>query len=101
MKTILLISLIIFPFAIFSQITSETNRYVGNFKIPTMKERYKIDYELVNEELIANDSLILESIPIDFPDNHRKDSEDIIVFDPTGAFQILIYSKDRTTNNKN
>lgn len=85
----------------FSQATfNQTERYAKPVKIPTMKQRYKIDYELVNQSLLGSDSLVLLKIEPDFIERARQETEDVIVHLPDDDLAIRVYSYQRVAINK-
>jgi hypothetical protein len=79
---------------------SQTERYTNPVKIPTMKQRYKLDYELVNSSLLGSDSLLLLKIESDFIERARKETEDTIVHLPDDGIAIRVYSYERVAINK-
>lgn len=85
----------------FSQNTSnQADRYAKPVKIPTMKQRYEIDYELVNSSLLGSDSLVLLMIESEFIEKSRHETEDVIIHLPDDDIAILVYSYARVAINK-
>lgn len=103
MKNILtvIIGVILFYHSGFSQETSkQAERYAKPVKIPTMKQRYKIDYELVNPSLLGSDSLVLLKIDPDLIENARKETEDVIIHPQDAGVAVRVYSHKRVALTK-
>lgn len=87
-----------------SQIQNQTDRYQLNLDLnhqePTMRDRYKVEFELVNEDLLG-DSTILEQINYLTIDHFRKESEDFLFQYRDPAVEILIYSHERMRKKSN
>lgn len=63
-------------------------------------DRYKIDYELVDESLLGIDSTVLNEIDMRTIDALRKEDVDTIINHRHLNFEIIIYSKQRAITNK-
>lgn len=84
----------------FSQSEMPTDRRMKPQKEVSLKERYKFDYQLVNESVLGQDSLILLTISPSFLSANRSENEDVIVFCSDINAEIIIYSEQRVRLNK-
>ena len=101
MKKHILVALILMAVAPISFSQSITDRYQTPVDTPSNIERYKIDYELVDESLIAADKSILNLLNLDAIDRVRQESEDVIYFDEVNEIELRVYSIAKTTARKN
>lgn len=96
---LLLVLLLLFGTLGYSQ--NSTERYISNAPhVATNIERYKKEYELIDESLIVQDNSILNSINLSRLDYNRKPNEDVIYFDKRINLNILIYSEQKIKNLK-
>lgn len=93
MKKIVTISMIFELLSFLSY--SQTQRQLSEPIYITMKDRYKFDYELVNESLLGADSSILNGITNDFLEEFRETNQDVVIRNEELNTDILIYSKNR------
>lgn len=98
-NTLLLCFLMLLYQNAFSQ-NNISRRAVSAYSQPTMLDHYKIDYQLVDETLLGQDSLIVEQIDQNFIESNREENEDVIKFCATIQADVLIYSATKTTANK-
>lgn len=85
----------------FSQkLVNQTERYSLNQKKTTMKDRYHIDYDLVDESLLGSDSLVLKTLNSDLIEDARKEIEDVIIYQEDTGIAIRVFSYEKTAINK-
>lgn len=93
--------LLLFCHTSFSQKTlNQTERYNHSRKMTTMKDRYGIDYDLVDASLLGTDSLVLRTINSDLIEQARKEIEDVIIHQEGTGIAIRVYSYEKTALNK-
>ncbi len=97
---------ILLVFALFSLTTLSfsqniTERHQTPVEIPSNIDRYKVDYELVDESLIATDNSILTSLNLDAIEAVRLETEDTIYFDEVAEIELRVYSVAKTAIRKN
>ncbi len=100
MKKHLLVALILIAVAPISFCQNITDRHQTPIDTPSNIERYKIDYELVDESLIATDNSILNSIDLSRLEFVRHETEDILFFDKTLNIELRVYSVQKATQRK-
>lgn len=99
MKGLILLTLFSFISGIsFSQ--GSTERYATPIEVPSNSDRYKIDYELVDESLYQQNPSIVSTINLNVIDYYRQPSEDLIFLDKRSGLEILIYSEERVAAGK-
>ncbi len=79
---------------------NQTQRYAVTKKTTTMKDRYRIDYELVDPSLLGADSVVLRTINSDLIEQARKEIEDVIIYQEGTGMAIRVYSYEKTALNK-
>lgn len=78
-----------------------TGRIAVPDQLPNHIERYNVDYKLVDESVLANDSTILNHINLDALEEFRLNDENVIVRDvPTNLEVVLFYRKKTTKPSK-
>lgn len=101
-KALLLITIVNLNVSYLEAQINPTERYITqSLHIPTNIERYKIDYQLLDESLISDSKEILLSINIDQFEAQRREDEDVHVLDETTGIMIVLYSYSKCTVNKN
>lgn len=97
-KILLLGLLLLFASPGYSQ--NSTERYISNVpSVPTNIERYKIDYELVDEIHLTEDSLILNQLNLENAENFRLENEIFIHRDENTHLKIRLYPINHRTKN--
>lgn len=80
---------------------NQTERYVTTgVHIQTNIERYKIDFELVDESIISDSKEILLSLNLDLIEDKRLEDVDQVFMDPTTQIEILVYSYSKVALRK-
>ncbi|MBC9813213.1 hypothetical protein H9Y05_12115 [Crocinitomicaceae bacterium CZZ-1] len=82
------------------EVVNQTERGNTNPTIMTMKDRYGLDYDLVDESLLGIDSLVLESINPDLIESSREEIEDVIIYQEGTGMAIRVYSYEKVALNK-
>lgn len=79
---------------------NQTERYAVTKKTTTMKDRYHVDYDLVDPSLLGADSVVLRTINSDLIEQARKEIEDVIIYQEGTGIAIRVYSYEKTALNK-
>jgi len=80
---------------------NSTERYITNAPhLPTNIERFKMDYELVDNSLVATDKSLLETLELWRIEYVREDNQDVVFFEKNAGIEILVYSREKTTTRK-
>lgn len=91
MKKQLLLAFGLFAIIGFSNGQDITARYQTPIEIPSNIDRYKVDYELMDESYIAQDSLILEQLDLTDAEQFRLESTEFIHRDQNTHLFIRLY----------
>jgi len=79
-----------------------TERFITHSAhIPTNIERYKVDYQLLDESLISDSKEILLALNINQLEGLRREDEDIQLVDEGTGIVIILYSYSKCAINKN
>lgn len=101
-KTLLLITLFNLSIASLNAQVNLSERYITqSAHIPTNIERYKIDYQLLDESIISDSKEILLSLNINALEEQRLEDEDIQLVDESTGIVVILYSYSKCAINKN
>lgn len=92
-KTLLLIILFNMSISYLNAQVNPTERFITHSAhIPTNIERYKIDYEIVDQSLIESDMSILTELNLERIEHLRHETDDVMTVDKNTGIEIVIYS---------
>ena len=101
-KTLLLIMLSNLSISYLDAQVNSTERFITqSAHTPTNIERYKIDYQLLDESIISDSKEILLSLNLDQFEGLRLEDEDIQLVDKGTGIVIIFYSYSKCAINKN
>ena len=92
-KTLLLIALFSLSNSYLDAQINSTERFITqSAHIPTNIERYKVDYEIVDQSIIESDQSILSELNLERIEYLRHETDDVITIDKNTGIEIVIYS---------
>lgn len=101
MKKTLFIIVVLAMSSSYSNAQNTIARYgTTNNQIPSNIQRYGIDYELVDQSLLGQDSLILNDLNLLTIDAYREEANDVIFVYKGLDISIKVYSRMRASENK-
>ena len=97
-KIVLLCTFALLHVYLFSQ--NNTDRYSNSSYFEySNKEKYKILYELTDESLLGNDSIILKSIDVSVFEHLQQPDADTTFTDENTGVSIVLYSQVKALRN--